>query len=411
MSELHIGRMYWPTTVADVRRYAPLSGNVKADVAIVGGGMSGVTCAHELSRAGMDVVLAERGEIAGESTTASTGLLQFCNDIMLTDLSNQIGKHPARMFYKACRDAMEQLAAIADSLPYEIGFKRRSSLYYASSEQDLPKLKEEFDALSACGLDVAYWTGDDVAKQFPFRKPGAILTGGDAEVNPFRFVHAIAESAFEQGLRIYEGTDITSRETLQGGSHRLHASSGHHIDAEHVVYAVGYEPESLRGRLIKPSFGRTFVIVTDKQRDLSRWHDRCLLWETARPYLYLRTTDDGRIIAGGLDEAVREPLLGGQSRQSHNEKLLSRVQALFPDLPLTADFAWNATFGESQDNLPFIGEDPDWPNVYYSLGYGGNGTVYSMLAATLIGQLIDGTADRNPIKDIVSLSRATLKER
>lgn len=409
MSELHSGRMYWPTTAKNLRGFPGLASNEAAKVAVIGGGMSGVTCAHELVSAGMDVILAEREAVASESTEANTGLLQYCNDVMLSELIRQIGLEPAQTFYRACGKAVDKLAEIAAALPGECDFVRRKSLYYASSEQDLPKLRREFEALTACGLDAEYWTADDIASRFPFRKPGAIVTGGDAEVNPFRFVHLLAEQAASRGLRIREQTDIVRHETLPGGVHRLHAGNGHYIDAEHVVYAIGYEPESLRGRLIKPDIGRSFVIVTEPIQDLSSWHDRFLLWETARPYLYLRTTKEHRIIVGGLDEDNRNPVRGNKALQKHSEKLLEQAQALFPELPLRIDYEWNATFGESEDNLPFIGEDHERRHVYYLLGYGGNGTVYSLLGAELIRQLIEGTGDANPLKSIIGLSRATLQ--
>lgn len=409
MSELHSGRMYWPTTVKNLRDYPRLARNEAAKVAVIGGGMSGVTCAYELASAGVDVILAERDAIAGESTAANTGILQYSNDIMLTDLIGQIGRAPAHTFYKACSKAVDKLAEIAASLPGECEFVRRKSLYYASSEQDLPKLRREFEALSACGLDAEFWTADDIASRFPFRKPGAIVTGGDAEVNPYLFVRLLAEQATSQGLRIRERTDIVRHETLPSGMHRLHGDNGHYIDAEHVVYAIGYEPETLRGRLIKPDMGRSFVIVTEPIKDLSLWHDRFLIWETARPYLYLRTTKDNRIIVGGLDEDNRNPLRGKRAQQEHSEKLLEQAQALFPGLPLRIEYEWNATFGESEDHLPFIGEDPERRHVYYLLGYGGNGTIYSLLGAELIRQLIEGTGEAHPLNPIIGLSRASLQ--
>ncbi|WP_214627953.1 NAD(P)/FAD-dependent oxidoreductase [Paenibacillus agaridevorans] len=410
MSELHIGSLYWPSTLHNPPSYPALTECETAQVVVIGGGMSGITCAWELISSGIDVILVEREIVAGESTSANTGLLQYCNDVMLSDLIGQIGRESAETFYVACSRAIDKLADIAASLPEDVGFRRRSSLYYASTEQDLPKLKQEYEALSSCGLRASYWTSDDIAAHFPFRKPGAIVTGGDAEVNPFRFVTLLAAQAVDKGLRIREYTEIVKHDSLAGGRHRLHTGNGHYIDANHVIYAIGYEPEELRGQLIKPDIGRSFVIVTEPVPDLSQWHERYMIWETARPYLYLRTTEDNRIIIGGLDEEDRNPLQSKQRRKEHSEKLLEKGKALFPELPLTIAYDWNATFGESEDNLPFVGEDPKWPGVYYTLGYGGNGTVYSLLGAELIRELIQGEADSNPLKDIIGLSRATLRE-
>ncbi|MFD0588893.1 NAD(P)/FAD-dependent oxidoreductase [Paenibacillus sp. GCM10027627] len=393
MKELHTGRLYWPTTRAKANSFTALEEHTAAKIAVVGGGMSGVMCAHTFVTAGLDTLLIERGDIAGGSTSANTGLLQFCNDVMLVDLIGQIGRDAAERFYRRCKEAVDQLALVASTLPEDVGFRRRSSLYYASTEQDLPKLKKEFEALLACGLDVEYWSPDDIAAHFPFRKPGAIVTHGDAEVNPYQFVSGLADAAIRAGLRAYENTDVTAHEKRADGTHRLVTSNGFQIDADYVVYAVGYEPEELRGKLVKASLNRSYALVTGVQPSLGQWHQNFLLWETARPYLYLRTTIDGRVVVGGLDEEIEQPIHSEKKLARKTGQLMEKLHALFPDLTAEAEYEWNATFGESQDNLPFIGEDPLTPGVFYSLGYGGNGTVYSTIGAHIIRDMI---RDKSP---------------
>lgn len=352
--------------------------------------MSGVACGYAFTAAGLETIIIERGEIAEGSTSANTGMLQFCNDIMLCDLMEQIGRKSAIQFYQHCKWAVNHLVEAAQALPVDVGFRRRSSLYYASSEQDLPKLKKEYEALKASGFDVEYWTDDDISASFPFRKPGAIVTHGDAEINPYQFVTGLAEVAVKAGLQIYEGTDVTQHEKLSNGKHRLHTSEGYAIDAEHIVFAIGYEPEELSGKLIKANLNRSYAIVTGvvPKPALESWHERFMIWETARPYHYMRTTFDGRIIIGGLDEEIEQPVQSKQMLQRRSSQLLQHLQALFPGMDTSIEFQWNATFGESQDNLPFVGQDPVYPGVYYSLGYGGNGTVYSMLGAHILSNLI-----------------------
>ena len=406
MKELFTGNLYWPETLDSIREYEPLRENKKTQVAIIGGGMSGTICSSVIRRSGCSVVLLERGQVAGGSTSANTGLLQFSNDIMLCDLIDQIGERDAQAFYKACRDAVHMLAKEAYSLSTDVGFKKRSSLYYASSEQDLPKLRREYEALKACGLDVEFWSADVIAQHFPFRKPGAIVTHGDAEVNPYQFVNGVASAAADAGAEIHERTEIVAHETLPSGQHLLRSTDGYEIEAEHVVYAVGYEPEELRGKLIKAELNRSFALVTGVQQNLQSWHERFLIWETARPYLYMRTTFDGRVVIGGQDEEIGQPLQSDQERHKRTGKLHLQLKALFPDLQAPIEYEWSATFGESRDGLPFIGVDPVWKNVYYSLGYGGNGSVYGILAAHILRDLIRG--DKHPLTDIVKLDRKSL---
>jgi len=399
MKELHTGRLYWPATRPESRPYPMLREATSATVAVVGGGMSGVNCAHAFISAGLDTVLVERGEIAGGSTSANTGILQFSNDMMLCDLSGQIGKSNAQIFYRRCLQAVDELEQVASGLPENVGFRRRCSLYFASTEQDLPKLKREYEALREAGFPVEFWTADEIAKHFPFRKPGAIITPGDAQVNPYQFVNVLADAAAGKGARLYEHTDIVRHERLDNRRHRLHTSEGYTIDADYVVFAVGYEPEELRGKLVKSSMSRSYSIVTTPVPEplLKQWHLHWLIWETARPYLYMRLTEDGRIIAGGLDEKIEQPVHSEEILRKRSLQLLNRIQSLFPEWPLDIEYVWNATFGESQDNLPFIGEDPVQQGVYYNLGYGGNGTVYSMIGAKTILGMLQGEYTTHPL--------------
>ncbi|QAY66901.1 NAD(P)/FAD-dependent oxidoreductase [Paenibacillus protaetiae] len=404
--KLHSGNLYWPTTMSGEAAYPGVQTDIQTQTVIVGGGMSGIMCGYIFAKSGIPCVAVERGAIADGSTSANTGLLQFSNDIMLWELIEQIGEHDAVAFYRACKTAIEQLARAAGDIPADVGFRRRSSLYFASSEQDLPKLNKEFEALNRSGFDVEYWQPRDIAARFPFSKPGAIVTHGDAEVNPYQFVHGLAGRAVQEGLQLYEHTDIVSHETGHDGKHRLLTADGYTLTCDQVVFAVGYEPEELKGKLVKAELNRSFVAVSAPQQDLSPWHERFMLWETARPYLYMRTTVDGRVVIGGLDEESQAPIEGKHARQKRTEKLYKLIAAYFPSFDAPLEYEWSATFGESSDNLPFIGEDPHRRGVYYCLGYGGNGTVYSTIGSLLLRDLIAGYD--NPLARIVGLERATL---
>ena len=123
------------------------------------------------------------------------------------------------------------------------------------------------------------------------------------------------------------------------------------------------------------------------------WPDRCLIWEAADPYLYVRTAQGGRVICGGEDEtfsdtAARDALLSEKTR-----RLEARLAALFPHIDARADYAWCGTFGLSDTGMPSIGPVPGMRNCYAVLGYGGNGITFSALAAQLLRNQIAGRGD------------------
>jgi glycine/D-amino acid oxidase-like deaminating enzyme len=394
--ELHNGKLFWPTTYNDTEKEF----NTHFDVAIIGGGMSGALCAYVLSREGLKVAIIEKRQLASGSSSANTGLLQFSNDIMLHELIDEIGEEQAVRFYKLCQEAVDHLEEVAMTLPVSPEFTRRKSIYYASSPLHLPKLKKEYRTLKEHGFPVEYWSKKDMKEHLPFSKSGALITHGDAEVNPYRFVNGIFEYLKEHNTTAFEGTEAIDVKE-DGGKVLIETTKGT-LTASHVVHATGYETPSL-GKNIGTEVNRSYAIATKPVDDLSQWHDRALIWETDRPYLYLRTTVDNRIIAGGLDEDPAEAPQSMEKIEKQGKRIEKEVQKMFPGLHVEMDYAWGASFGESLDHMPYIGRHPDKERIYYLLGYGGNGTVYSMLGSRILSDLILGRPNRDA--ELVKLDR------
>ncbi|TDL79040.1 NAD(P)/FAD-dependent oxidoreductase [Peribacillus frigoritolerans] len=398
--KLHNGSLYWPKTVNDIQAYPELHDTITCDVLIVGGGMSGALCAHTLSKYDLNTIVVEKRTVGSGSSSANTGLLQFSNDMMLHEFIKRMGEEQAVRFYKMCLKAVDELELAAKSLPKEVDFIRRKSLYYASTSGDKSKLKKEFKALSKHGFPAEFLKKDEIKERFGFEKPAALLTDGDAEVNPYKFIQALMEDAHHKGVRIFENTEI--EETDRDDEYVYFQSPHGRIAAKKVIYSTGYETIPFAKKL-GAEVNRTYAIVTTPVKFLDHWEDRSLIWETKRPYFYMRTTVDGRIVAGGLDEEKMEAPSSEDIIRECGQRLLDKIKEHYPSYEMEVDSVWGASFGESDDGLPFIGKHPKKDNVYYCLGFGGNGTVYSMLGAEILKDLI--LYDSHPDAEIVKLDR------
>ncbi|MCD1258673.1 FAD-binding oxidoreductase [Paenibacillus athensensis] len=400
--DLHTGSLYWPQTLAEVPSYPPLQADIECEVVIVGGGCGGALLAHYLMKKQISTVLLEKKTISSGSSSANTGLLQYANDKPLTACMHTFGAEYGLRVYELCRQAVADLGQIAAELPLDVQYRQRPSLYFATCEADVPKLRKEYELLAHSGFPVEYLESEQIERRFGFRKPGAMYSQGDAEINPFRLAAALVQQAHEQGMRVYEQTEVLHH-TFDGAQVTLH-TRGHKIKARKVVFATGYETQRFH-RNPNAVLSSSYAIVTQPVCSFADWPDRCLIWETARPYLYMRTTVDNRIIAGGLDEALtapeqRDPLLAHK-----REILLAEVRKLFPAIPeLRADYSWCATFGGTHDGLPLIGEQSGFPGCYFLLGYGGNGTVYATFGAQIITALI--TDGRHPDAELFAFDRS-----
>lgn len=129
-----------------------------------------------------------------------------------------------------------------------------------------------------------------------------------------------------------------------------------------------------------------------------------MVWESARPYLYMRTTGDGRLLVGGEDDDLDIPARRDRRVDKKTSKLARQVGRMFPHLTLQPAFSWGGTFAETADGLPFFGPHIEYgPRVLFAMAYGGNGITYSMIGAGLLRAGIEGRS--HPLAELFSFKR------
>jgi glycine/D-amino acid oxidase-like deaminating enzyme len=221
-----------------------------------------------------------------------------------------------------------------------------------------------------------------VAAESSLPHPAAILSRLGAQLDAYRFTYGLLKAAQRQGARIFDRTEVTRTQWDARGA-TLHTPRGR-VRARHLVCATGYEAD---GWLVRPltELRSTFAFVTEPVPALDGWPARgCLIWETADPYVYLRTTPDRRIIIGGGDEPFYDPARRDRLLARKTGSLQRRLRQWFPRIRAAVACAWAGTFARTEDGLPWIGQHPRNPRLWLALGYGGNGITFSLLAARLI---------------------------
>ncbi|WP_432352476.1 NAD(P)/FAD-dependent oxidoreductase [Sporosarcina sp. A2] len=396
--KLTTGQTYWNKTATPAGKFPSLQEDHHATHVIIGGGMSGTLAAYKLASAGKQVTVIDRAEIGKGSSSANTGLLQYASDTMLSEFVDRIGEEDAVLFYKMCLEAMNQLTEIASELPEITGYRLRDSIYYASTPDDADKLKREYSYLKKHGFPAEFLDHESLVEQYGIDKPAALRTWYDAEVNPYQFIQALTEENIKMGVTYYEHTSVDMDSMTEDS---IRTESGSTISFDAIIIATGYSKlySELNG---KAQINQTFAIAT-KPIEGEFWKDNVMVWETKKPYLYFRTAPGGRMIAGGLDEKSSDLYDDPEIIQRKGQEILDEIKEMFPKLDVEIDDAWNSLFGISKDGLPFMGVAPHQDNVYYLLGFEGNGTCYSMAGASIIQDLLDGKS--NPYAHVVKPSR------
>lgn len=391
--DLTSGAPYWPLKNGLLGVYPSLRHDESCDVAIIGGGVTGALVAWHLAKTGQKIVLLDRREIGFGSTCASTALLLYELDTDLVDLASLIGKDEAFHAYLLCRDAIDDIETITRELGNDCGFERRKSFYLASRNEDVDKLGQEFDLRREAGLKVEYFNRRAIESCSSLPHPAAILSHEAACIDAFRFTHKLLEAAVQRGVKVYDRTSVDKYEI---GKHGITLQTNREavIKAKQVVFAVGYEaPEQLKQQVVE--LHSTYVALTEPLPSFEGWPNRSLLWETSRPYLYLRPTSDGRAMIGGEDIPFKNELARDKLLLKKTEVLLRRFRELFPAIDARLDYAWAGTFGATKDGLAYIGPTDEFPGAQFALGFGGNGITYSVIAAQIIRDAIYGKENQN----------------
>ncbi len=376
--------------------------SIHCDIAIIGAGITAALVADALIATGKRVVVLDARDIAQGSTAASTALLQYEIDTHLVDLVRMLGAERALRAYRACAASFTMLEQRFPELLPQAGYERRPSLYLASDEKAVETLRAELAARRNIGFACEWLDADVVRSRFGCQRPGGILSALGAQVDPYRLTRALFAACQRHGVQLYARTKVTRIEETTEAL-LLHTAEGNTVTASHVAVCAGYESLEFLPRDVA-DVHNTFALVTEP---LTRreWIDNLpLMWESARPYLYLRGTPDHRLILGGgdlpfKDAVARDLLLPRQVR-----RLQKQYEELFgAELPPIA-YAWAGSFAETRDGLPYIGRVPGMdPRLQFALCYGGNGITYSVHAGDMIRAGIEGRA--HELDDVFGFGR------
>ena len=380
--------------------YPSLARDIETDVAVMGAGITGALVSWYLSQAGVPCVVVDKRHVATGSTAASTSLIQYEIDTPLCALAKRIGIAAAVKSYHLCREAIYELERLSAEEALHCCFERRSSLQYASYKKHVADLQEEYKARKEAGFSLSLLNAADLRDSFGLAKPAALYTDEAAQLDAYLLTYKLLQHVQGSGSAVYDHTAIEHIEYRRSGV-VLHTGEGCRIKARRLVIACGYESQRYVPQPVETLY-TTYALISESVPHGQSWPEKALIWETAHPYLYMRTTDEHRILVGGKDTLYNQRT-GFDLLPRKTAALKSTFEKLFPHLKLKIDFAWAGVFGSTKDGLPYIGSIPERPHTYFALGYGGNGITFSVLAAQIIRDAIKGRKNEN--SSLFSFSR------
>jgi gamma-glutamylputrescine oxidase len=357
---------YWLAEPAEPLPPAKVDG--PADVAVVGGGITGCSCALALADAGLKVKLFETREIAGGASGRNGGFALRGGAAAYPVLAESIGDDATADLWRWTERELDALARIAED-----AFRPTGSLRLAADEEERDELWEEYEALREAGFAAEWRENLDEPLS---RYPAALFHPPDGVLQPARLVRRIADRAAAAGVEIHEHTRVASLAE---------------VDAETVVVATDGYPSGLLGELeglIVPTRGQ--VIATEPIEEM--------LFEIPHygrhGFDYWHQRPDGRIVAGGFrDVSLDTEFTAEEVTTPVVQEALERFVHEHVGRPLRVDYRWAGIFGMVFDFLPVVGRVPDHDAVWIAGGYSGHGNVLGFACGRLVARAILGEVD------------------
>ena len=364
----------WKQT-AELPRFAPLEGELKTDVLVIGGGMAGLLCAYWLDRAGVDYALVEARRLCGGVTGNTTAKLTFQHGLIYARLLREFGLGRARLYLEANRAALGQYRELCREAGCD--FQERDAYVYALT--DRRKLDRELEALERLGFPAEF----SRTPALPMPTAGAVKFTKQAQFHPLKFAAAIAK-----GLRIFEGTKV-----LELAPGRAVTNRGT-VTAENIVAATHFPLLNKHGAyFLKLYQARSYVLALENVPEVGGMYV-----DEGEKGLSFRDYKGFLLLGGGGHRTGKK---GGGWRE-----LEDFAKRRYPQAGIAA--RWAAQDCMTLDGVPYVGRySRGTKGLYVATGFNKWGMTSSMAAARLLADLVQGK--ENPWAELFSPSRRVLR--
>lgn len=387
-------RSFWMDT-AELPRFPVLGRDERADVLVIGGGITGLSVAYELLRAGRAVTILDRGSLGG-MTARTTAHLGSAMDDGYDELIRRLGETAARDFYESQHHAINRMQQIVLEEEIDCDFARVEAYLFAASPDDVSMLEAEEKAARSIGFSGVR----RVEPPLVYLGTGnALVFPQQARVDPLRYLNGLIRAIESMGGRIYCNTAVT--ETNESETEvTVTIFSGRQVTADYVVCATNSPITAPLTFHAKQAPYRTYVFAATVSGDVPD----ALYWDTADPYHYVRLAADAQgkpaLIVGGEDHKSGE----ASDMDERFARLEAWAREYFPIGEVT--HRWSGQVNEPVDDMPFIGLNPGDQRIYLATGDSGQGITSGAVAGLLLTDLILGR--ENPWAKSYDPGRVTL---
>jgi glycine/D-amino acid oxidase-like deaminating enzyme/nitrite reductase/ring-hydroxylating ferredoxin subunit len=379
----------WIATTPETN-FPALTGDLSVDVAVIGGGITGIATAYMLKQAGATVAVLEADRVVSSVTGNTTAKITSLHGLIYDHLVSQFGEEKARIYADAQESAKEKIASLVEQLGIDCDFRRASAYTYTLDEQESEQVAKEVEAARRLGLPVSYTEETDL----PFKVRAAVRFDNQAQFHPRKYLLALAEKIPGDGSHIFERTRMLD---VEDAAPCLVKTERGTIKARSVVVATHfpYPDPKLYFAAMYPT--RSYVLGCRLNGPVPQG----MYVSTGTPHNSIRNNpyEDGEIVMiGGEHHKTGQ---GGDTRERY-QRLEKWARANF-DIA-SVEFRWSTQDNNTVDRVPYIGKlSTGSEHLYVATGFAGWGMTNSHVAAQLLGDMILGRD--NPWAELFDPSR------
>ena len=353
-----------------VPSYPRHRGHGDADVAVIGGGLTGCATAYALAAAGVNVVLLEAEQVGRGTSAMATGWVADDPGASLADVEKLIGFKSARHAWQSWRRAALDFTALLRRLDVKCDLEPRGSLTIASTLDDASRIKRELKVRQAAGLEASIVNAGTVAGEVALAAVAALKSRGGATINPYRATLGLAAAAAARGARVFERSPAR-RTTFNRKVAVVHTSGGS-LRVRRVVVATGTPTTLFKSLQRHFWFKSSYLVATErvpaKVRQLLGARQLVLRDLTTPPHV-IRWVDDERLLVAGADGPTVPFRLHEKTIIQRTGQLMYELSTLYPDISgLQPAYGWTLPYARTAEGLPYFGPHRNFPHHVFAFG-------------------------------------------
>lgn len=364
----------WKAT-AQKSNFPPLQGDITTDIAIVGGGITGITSAYLLARSGRKVVVLESGEVGGGTTGDSTGNLYSMIDKRLHHIQSKWDKETAGKVARSRTAAVDLIGELVRKYSIDCDFKRVPWYLFSETNKKDETIEKEIKAATDYGLQV-----EELQElPLPFSVSKAIKVEGQAQFNPAAFVKGLSQNINSGNCSIFEQSPVHH---IEKGDKLVLSTPAGKVTANKVIMAT-HTPKGIYALQTALYPYREYAIAAKLRSgdfpDGIFWDTEAENHQSMR--VYRKNGENYLLLLGGHHKVGQE---------DHYEKFFQRLEQnarKYFDID-RIDYKWSAQHYKPSDGLPFIGESAD-DNIFVATGFSTDGLTYGVLSAMIFDDLLN----------------------